>query len=94
MASERTSHLTPIFSQPVWEGKTGKERERGENERVLERERVYLLSRFPSDRSVESWLDKRQSLSPLQGLRVGTGIVEFRKTPVGRGFLLLDLFFG
>ena len=31
---------------------------------------------------------------PLQELRVGTGIEEFRQTLEGRGFLLLDLFFG
>ena len=31
---------------------------------------------------------------PLQELHVGTGIVEFQQTPGGRGFLLLDLFFG
>ena len=43
VASERTSHLTSIFSQPVWEGKREKERERGRKEESLEREALLSL---------------------------------------------------
>ena len=51
VVSERTSHLTPIFSQPVWEVKREKREKEGERKRVW-RERLYLLSRFSGDRSV------------------------------------------
>ena len=40
MASERTSHLTPIFSQPVWEGERERERE---EEDFRERESTFSL---------------------------------------------------
>ena len=43
MASERTSHLTLIFSQPVWEGKRERERKK---KRILERESTFFLN-FP-----------------------------------------------
>ena len=44
MASEKTSHLTHIFSQPVWEGKREKdlERERKEED-YRERESTFSL---------------------------------------------------
>ena len=47
--------LDPILTQPVLGRREGEKRE-GKNERVLERERerVYLLSRFFDDQSVES----------------------------------------
>ena len=40
---------------------------------------MQLLSRFPSFRTVGSRQAKKQSCSTRQGLRVGTGFVEFRK---------------
>ena len=60
MWHERTSSLDPILTQPVWGRGKGEKREE-KKERVLEKERVYLLSRFPDDRSMESRRDKRQS---------------------------------
>ena len=41
--------------------KREKERERERKEESLKRERLYLLSRFFGDRSIESRRDKRQS---------------------------------
>ena len=71
-------------SNLVWEGRR-KERERKwreiEKERVLERERLHLLSKFPGDRTVGFLRGKEQSCSPRQGLHVGTSFGEFRQTP-------------
>ena len=76
------------------ERKREKEQTRkGEKREGFYREELYLLSRFPGDRSGKLWRVKKQSCSPWQGLRVGTGFGEFRQTPKGRGFLLLVLFF-
>ena len=61
MASERTILLTQHDPIDLGEGKGGKRKREEKKERVLERERVYLLSRFSDDWSVESWQDKRQS---------------------------------
>ena len=63
-----------------------------EKERDFYRKRVQLLSKFLGDRTVGFRRSKKQSCSPRQGLRVGTGLGEFRQTPKGRGFLLLGLF--
>ena len=43
------------------------------------REKVQLLSRFPSVRTVESRWAKKQNCSTLQGLCVDTDFVEFRQ---------------
>ena len=40
---------------------------------------MQLLSRFPGVRTVGSLRAKKQSCSTQQGLRVGTGFVEFRQ---------------
>ena len=40
---------------------------------------MQLLSRFPDFRTVGSHRAKKQSCSMWQGLRVGTGFVEFRQ---------------
>ena len=40
---------------------------------------MQLLSRFPGFRTVGSCRAKKQSCSTWQGLRVGTGFVEFRQ---------------
>ena len=62
-------------------GKTdpvGKKREKGEEkERVLERERLHLLSKFPDDRTEGFRWSKRKSSSSRQGLRIETGVGEF-----------------
>ena len=48
---------------------------------VLERERVWLLSRFTGDPTVGSLRDKKESCSTQRGLRVGTRFREFPQTP-------------
>ena len=48
VASEITSHLTTIFSQPVWgEGKRGRDLEREKKKRILERDSTFSLN-FPA----------------------------------------------
>ena len=42
---------------------------------------VQLLFRIPSVRTVGSLRAKKQSCSPRQGLRVGSGFGSFRQTP-------------
>ena len=59
MASERTILLTQLDPTGLGEEKGGKIKREEKKERVLERERVYLLSRFSGDRSVKSRLGKR-----------------------------------
>ena len=44
---------------------------------VLDRERVFLLSRIVRDPTVGSLRDKKESCSTQRGLRVGTGFEEF-----------------
>ena len=90
MASERTkrklNEKKKTYSSPFF----GLVRaEEGRNR--IYREKVQLLSRFPGDWTVGFQRGKKQSYSPRQGLRVGTVFGEFRQTPKGRGFLLLDL---
>ena len=48
--------------------------------------KLYLLSRFPGDRTVDSRRTKKESSSSRQELQVETGIEEFRKNLGGRGF--------
>ena len=82
--------LLTKFSQLV----LGEEKEREtkeKKEKKLEREKVYLLSRFLGDRSVRSRQDKKQSWSTWQRLRVGTGIVEFRQLREVGVFSYLDI---
>ena len=68
---------------------------RGEGERNIKRkgrkkrERHHLLSRFPGDRISGFRRSKRESSSSLQGLRIETEVVEFRKTLKVRSVLLL-----
>ena len=66
------------------------EKKEEEKERVLERE-THLLSKFPDGRTGVYRQSKRKSSSSRQGLRIETGVGEFRQTPRGRGFLLLGL---
>ena len=56
----------------------------------LERER--LLSSFPTNPTVGSLRDKKESCSTRKGLRVGTGFREFPQTPRGRSFSLLGFY--
>ena len=48
---------------------------------VLERERVWLLSRNTGDPTVGSLRGKKENCSTRRGLRVGTRFKEFRQTP-------------
>ena len=54
---------------------------------------MRLLSKISGDRTVGFLRAKKQSGSTQRGLRVGTGFREFRQTPLGRGFNLLELNF-
>ena len=47
--------------------------------KIFQRERVQLFSRFPGVWTVGSRRSKRQSCSTLQGLHVGIGFVDFRQ---------------
>ena len=86
---ERTSPLDQVL--PTGFGRRKGERNEGKKEKKLERERVYLLSRFLGDRSVESRRNKKQSWSTQQGLCVGTGIVEFQQLREVGVFSYLDI---
>ena len=46
---------------------------------IFYREREWLLSRIPADRTVGSRRSKKQSCSTLRGLRVDTNLVEFQQ---------------
>ena len=48
---------------------------------ILEREREYLLSKIPGDRTVEFRRAKKESRSLQRGQRVGSSFLEFRQTP-------------
>ena len=58
----------------------------------LERECVFLLSRFLNDPTVDSLRDKKESCSMRIGLPAGTRLKEFRQTPRGRGFSILGFY--
>ena len=84
---EMTFLLTSIYTKLVWEGKEERERpneKERENRGILERQSLPL-SRISGDRTVGFLRGKKQSCSPRQGLRVGTGFGEFRQTPEGTG---------
>ena len=55
-------------------------------------EREKLLSKFPAYPTVKILRDKKESCSTRRGLRVGSGFREFRQTPRGRGFILLEFY--
>ena len=57
---------------------------------ILERERVQLLSRFPSVRTVGSRRSNRISWSTLQRLSVDTDFLEFRQLREVRVFSYLS----
>ena len=79
MASYMRSQLTIIFSQPVWEeGKRERDGEQKGRKGFREREYTFSLD-FSGDRFGKLWRCKKQGWSTLQGLHVGTGIVEFRQ---------------
>ena len=59
---------------------------------VCSSERVFLLSSIVGDPTVGSLRNKKESCSTRRGLRVGTGIREFPRTPRGRGFSLLGFY--
>ena len=63
-----------------------RKKEKEGKKRVVERERLHLLSKFPGDRTGGFRRSKRKSSSSRQGLRIETGVGEFRQTPKGNGF--------
>ena len=63
--------------------KTKKEKERKGRERKSCRERLHLLSKFPGDQTDGFKRSKKKSSFSRQGLRIETGIGEFRQTPRG-----------
>ena len=53
---------------------------------------MSLLSKFTSDPTVEILRAKKERCSTRRGLRVDSGFKEFRQTPRGRGFILLEFY--
>ena len=53
---------------------------------------MYLISRFTGDPTVGILRDKKEGYSMRRALRVGSSFKEFRKTPRGRGFILLEFY--
>ena len=51
-----------------------------------------LLSKIPGDPTVGSFRVEKESCSTRRGQRVGSGFLEFRQTPLGRGFSLLGFY--
>ena len=90
--------MTILLTQLVLTGLGGKKRERGregKKKRILEREREFTFSLDFSAIGSSNPNETRGKVDPpRKGLRVGTSIMEFRQTLGGKGFLLLDLFFG
>ena len=87
VASERTSHLTSIFSQPVGRGgRRGKKaKTKFERKSCKERDFIFSLS-FPTIGPSVSGEARGKSSSSRKGLRIETGVGEFRQTLGGRGF--------
>ena len=55
-------------------------------------EREKLLSKIPGDPTIGILRSKKESCSTRRGLHVGSGFMEFRQTPRGRGFILLGFY--
>ena len=53
---------------------------------------MYLLSKFSDDPTVGILRSKKESRPTQRSLRVGSGFKEFRQTPRGRGFILLEFY--
>ena len=88
-------HLTRLLSSPNRLGEMGKGREKGKPNlggRVRERERGSIFSLDFLTMGPSVFDEARGKISSSrQGLRIETGVGEFRQTPRGRGFLLLGL---
>ena len=89
MWHDEVSHLTSWTKQSGggrgnWKG------EKRERRRRM-REKLYLLSRFFCNRTVDSGRSKRQSWPTPRELCVGTKISWFHQALRGSGFLLLGL---
>ena len=71
------SHLTHLGPNR-WDGRGREEKEKkeGKKERAW-REKLYLLSKFPGDRTGGFKQSKRESSSPRQELRIEIEIGEF-----------------
>ena len=64
-----------------------------EKERESFKERLHLLSKIPDDQTGGFRQSKWKSSSSRQGLRIETGIEEFRQTPRGRSSPTLVTFY-
>ena len=53
---------------------------------------MYLISRFTVDLTVGILRDKKEGCSMRRAMCVGLGFKEFRQTPRGRGFILLEFY--
>ena len=94
MASERTSHLTVIFSQPVWEGKREKERERGKKKRDF-RERSSHFSLDLSAIGPSNFGETRGKIDPHCKSYAWVPVLwSFDKLREVGVFILLELIFG
>ena len=69
----------------------GEKKEREKKRRMRRREKLHLLSRFPSDRTIGSGWRKRQSWSTHRELRVDIKISDFVKLQEVGVFFLLSL---
>ena len=69
-----------------------KEEKREKRGEILEY-KLSLLSRFPGDRIGDFKRSKRKSSSSRQGLRIETGVEEFRQTPRGRSSPTFVIFY-
>ena len=69
-----TLPLDPSWTKR-WDGR--KEGEKNKEKKKVERERLYLLSRFPGDLTISFRRSKRESVSSQRELQIETGIGEF-----------------
>ena len=53
---------------------------------------MYLICRFTADLTVGILRGKKEGCSMRLAIRVGSGFKEFRQTPRGRGFILLEFY--
>ena len=85
--------LTRLISSPNRLGEREKKKGKPYLKREFERERLHLLSKFPGNRTGDFKWSKGKSSSSRQGLRIETGIEEFRQTPRGRSSSTLVTFY-
>ena len=85
--------LTWLLSSPNWLGERDKKKSKPDLKREFEKERLHFLSKFPGDRTDDFKRSKGKSSFSRQGIRIDTGIEEFRQTPSGRSSPTLVTFY-